>query len=318
MSTLDLDIFKNDNAAFVKEIGGPNATKVAEAAGLYIAEKLRERAFSRQILTPRTVTRYDLKNSDEHDQLIFVDEKEINVGPAKALNFQAEPDGKYITTPRYNIPIFEISSDLWAKKEIELLASTQPATKVLEEVVVREIEEVEDGYFLKYAAAAAANAGNDVQVTQGAAVGARLTKTATKTLINLIETKRLKCSTILMSVAMFNDILDMEWEQLGSDLLKEVTVDGYKYYNWAGRKLIVSIKDELFRSSTLAPDGTAGVGAPQIYGFADEKALGRFLVLDSTKFGVRKVFNTVEMMGWEYIGIGIGNDKACARVTITE
>lgn len=317
MSTLDLDIFKNDNAAFVKEIGGPNAAKVAEAAGLYIAEKLRERSFARQILTPRVVTRYDLKNSEEHDQLVFIDEKEINVGPAKAISFKAEPDGKYITTPRYQIPIFEISSDLYAKKEIELLASTQPVTKVLEEVVVREIEEVEDGFFLKYAAAAAANAGNDVVVNQGAAVGTRLTKTATKTLINLIETKRLRCSTILMSVSMFNDILDMEWEQLGSDLLKEVTVDGYKYYNWAGRKLIVSIKEELFKSTTVAPNGGPGSGAPQIYAFAEEKALGRFLVLDSTKFGVRKVFNVIEMMGWEYIGIGIGNDKACARITIT-
>ena len=318
MSTLDLDIFKNDNAAFVKELSGPNATKVAEAAGLYIAEKLRERSFARQIITPRTVTRYDLKNSAEHDQLVFVDEKEINVGAAKAINFKAEPDGKYITTPRYNIPIFEIGSDLYSKKEIELLASTQPVTKILEEIVVREIEEVEDGRFLQYASASAASAGNDLQVQQGAAIGARLTKSATKALINLIETKRLKCSTILMSVAMFNDILDMEWEQLGGDLLKEVTVDGYKYYNWAGRKLIVSIKDELFRSTTLDVDGTSGSGAPVIYGFADEKALGRFLVLDSTKFGVRKVFNTIEMMGWEYVGIGIGNDKACARVTITE
>lgn len=317
MSTLDLDIFKNDNAAFVKELSGPNATKVAEAAGLYIAEKLRERSFARQILTPRTVTRYDLKNSTEHDQLVFIDEKEINVGPAKAINFKAEPDGKYITTPRYEIPIFEISSDLWAKKEIELLASTQPVTKVLEEIIVREIEEVEDGRFLQYAAASAASAGNDIQVIQGVTVGAKLTKTATKTLINLIETKRLKCSTILMSVAMFNDIIDMEWEQLGSDLLKEVTVDGYKYYNWAGRKLIVSIKDELFRSTTLKPDGTGGTGAPVIYGFADEKALGRFLVMDSTKFGVRKVFNTIECQAWEYVGLGIGNDKACARITIT-
>lgn len=317
MSTIDLDIFKNDNAAFVKELSGPNATKVAEAAGLYIAEKLRERSFARQILTPRTVTRYDLKNSDEHDQLIFVDEKEINVGPAKPINFKAEPDAQYISTPRYNIPIQEISSPLFAKKEIELLASTQPVTKVLEEIVVREIEEAEDGRFLQYAAAAASLAGNAIEVKQGSSVGARLTKSATKSMFNLIDSKRLKCSTILMSNVLFNDILDMEIETLGSDALKEITVDGYKYYNWLGRKLIVSVKNELFLSTSKNPDGTAGSGAPVMYGFADEKALGRFLVLDSTKFGVRKNFNTIEMQGWEYIGMGIGNIKGCAQVTIT-
>jgi hypothetical protein len=298
-----LDLFKNDTTAFVKELSGPNQQKVAEAAGLFIAEKLRERSFARQILTPRTVTRYDLKNAVDHDQLVFIDEKEVNVGPAKAINFKAEPDNKYITTPRYEIPIFEIASDMYSKKEIELLASTQPVTKVIEENVVREIEETEDTFFLKYADAAAASASNTATVT---GTGQKLTKTATKRLINLIESKRLRCSTILMGVTTFNDILEYDFQDLGSDLLKEVTVDGYKYYNWAGRKLIVSIKNELFT------DGTN----PTIYGFADEKALGRFLVLDSTKFGVRKVFSTIEFMAWEYIGMGFGNNKGIARVSL--
>lgn len=299
-----LDLFKNDTSAFVKELNGPNQQKVAEAAGLFIAQKLRERSFARQILTPRTVTRYDLKNAVDHDQLVFIDEKEVNVGKAKAINFKGEPDSTYITTPRYEIPIWEIASDMHAKKEIELLASTQPVTKVIEENVVREIEETEDSFFLKYADAAAVSAGNSITVT---GTGKKLTKAATKKLINLIDGKRLRCSTILMGSTTFNDILEMDYQDLGSDLLKEVTVDGYKYYNWAGRKLIVSIKNEMF---------VDGSGNPTIYGFADEKALGRFLVLDSTKFGVRKVFQTIEFMAWEYIGMGIGNDKGCARVSL--
>jgi hypothetical protein len=304
MSAGYLDMFKNDTTAFVKELNGPNQQKVAEAAGLFIAEKLRERSFARQILTPRTVTRYDLKNSVYNDQLVFIDEKEVNVGPATAINFKAEPDNQYITTPRYEIPIFEISSDLFSKKEIELLASTQPVTKVIEENVVREIEATEDSFFLQYSDAAATASGNTLTVNGTAQ---KLTKTATKSLINLIESKRLRCSTILMPVTTFNDILEYDFQDLGSDLLKEVTVDGYKYYNWAGRKLIVSIKTDMF---------VDGSGNPTIYGFADEKALGRFLVLDSTKFGVRKVFQTIEFQGWEYIGIGIGNNNSIARVSL--
>jgi len=304
MSQGYLDMFKNDTTAFVKELNGPNQQKVAEAAGLFIAEKLRERSFARQILTPRVVTRYDLKNSVDHDQLVFIDEKEVHVGVAKAINFKAEPDSSYITTPRYEIPIFEISSDLFAKKEIELLASTQPVTKVIEENVVREIEATEDSFFLRYADAAAVSAGNTLTVNGTAQ---KLTKTATKSLINLIEGKRLRCSTILMSVTTFNDILEYDFQDLGSDLLKEVTVDGYKYFNWAGRKLIVSIKTDMF---------VDGSGNPTIYGFADEKALGRFLVLDSTKFGVRKVFQTIEFQGWEYIGMGFGNNNGIARVSL--
>ena len=311
---MELDLFKADTETFIKELGGPQEQKVSEAAGLFIAQKLRERSFARQILSPRQVTRYDLQVSTDHDQLVFIDEKEVDVSPAKAINFRAEPDGKYIETPRYEIPIFEIASDIYSKKEVELLASTQPVTKVIEENVVREIEEVEDSYFLQYADAAAAAASNLVSYSTGA--GGTLTKGALKALINLIDSKRLLCKTVLMSKVTFNDFLTMTYQDLGSDLLKEVTVEGYRYYNFGGMKLIVSIKDELFQhpSATLA----SGQKARMIYGFAEEKALGRFLVLDRTKFGVRKIFTTIEFMGWEYIGIGFGNNSAIARVTLLD
>jgi hypothetical protein len=313
----ELDLFKADTETFIKELGGPNQSKLADAAGLYIAEKLRERSFARQVITPRQVTRYDLQVSQNHDQLYFRDEKEVATAPAKAINFKAEPDGRYIETRRYDINIFEIASDLYAKKEIELLASTQPVTKVIEENTVREIEEVEDSFFLKYADAAAALAtGGSNLITYSTGAGGALTKGALKALANQIARNRLKLSTVLMSTITFNDFLTMTYQELGSDLLKEVTVEGYKYYNFGGYKLIVSIKDELFRHPSLTVTG--GGPARMIYGFADEKALGRFLVLDSTKFGVRKVFNVIEFMAWEYIGIGFGNSNGIARVTLLD
>jgi hypothetical protein len=309
-----LDLFKADNETFIREVSGPGHDKVAEAAGLFIAEKLRERAFSRQILTPKQVSRYDLQVSENHDQLIFIDEKEVPTAPAKAINFKGEPDGRYITTPRYSIPIFEIASDIYAKKEIELLASTQPVAKVIEENTVREIEEVEDTYFLQYADAAAAESGNLITYSTGA--GGSLTKGALKAGMNLIDSKRLFARTVLMSKVTFNDFLTMTYQELGSDLLKEVTVEGYRYYSFGGLKLIVSIKDELFRhpTQTLA----SGDAARMVYFFAEEKALGRFLVLDSVKFGVRRVFNTIEMMAWCFEGMGFGNANGIARVTLLD
>jgi hypothetical protein len=311
---MELDLFKTDTETFVKEISGPDNQKVAEAAGLFIAQKLRERAFSRQIITPRQVTRYDLQVSEYHDQLVMVDEKEVNVSPAKAINFKAEPDGRYITTPRYTIPIFEIGSEIYSKKEIEFLATVQPLTKLIEENTVREIEEVEDSYFLQYTDAAAATAGNLVSYSTGA--GGALTKGALKAGMNLIDSKRLLAKTVLMSKVTFNDFLTMTFQDLGSNLLNEVTVEGYTYYQFGGLKLIVSIKDELFRHPTLTL--ASGDAARMVYFFAEEKALGRFLVLDQCKFGVRRVFNLVEFCAWEYIGMAIANTYAVARVTLID
>jgi hypothetical protein len=311
---MELDLFKADTETFIKEVSGPNQAKVAEAAGLFIAQKLRERSFARQIITPRVVTRMDLQVDTDHDQLIFVDEKEVNVGPAKAINFKAEPDGRYVTTPRYKIPIFEIASDIYAKKEIELLASTQPVTKLIEENTVREIEETEDSYFLQYVDAAAASSGNLITYSTGA--GGALTKGALKAGMNLIDSKRLLARTVLMSKVTFNDFITMTYQDVGSDLLKEITVEGYRYYNFGGLKLIVSIKDNLFQHPTLTL--ASGDKARMVYFFAEEKALGRFLVLDATKFGLRRVFTTIEWLGWEFIGMGLGNTNAVARLTLLD
>lgn len=311
---MSFDLFKADAETFVKESSGANASKMADAAGLFIAQKLRERAFSRQILTPKPVTRFDLQVDVNHDQLVFIDEKEVTTSAAKAVNFKAEPDGRYVTTPRYAIGIFQISSDIYAKKEIELLASTQPVTKIIEENTVREIEAVEDGYFLQYADAAAVASGNAIVFSTGA--GGQLTKGAIKALKNLIDSKQLFCKTVLMSNVTFNDFYTMTYSELGSDLLKEVTIEGYRYYNIGGMKLIVSIKDTMFQHPTTVL--ASGEKARFIYGFAEEKALGRFLVLDTLKFGVRKTFDLIEWKAWSYTGIGFGNTNAVARLTLVD
>jgi hypothetical protein len=314
---MEFDLFKADTQTWLKEINGPEQAKMADAAGLFIAQKLRERSFARQIMTPRTVTRYDLQVNANNDQLYYRGEKEVATAPAKAINFRAEPDGEYINTKRFDIYIFEIASKLYSKKEIELLASTQPVTKIIEENSVREMEEVEDSFFLKYADAAAAGAtGASNLITYSTGAGGALTKGAIKALKNQIARNRLNCAVVLMSQITYNDFLTMTYQDLGSDLLKEVTVEGYKYYNFGGLKLIVSIKDELFRHPTLTVTG--GGPARMIYGFADEKALGYFLVLEQTKFGVKKEFNVISFMGWEYLGIGFGNSNGIARVTLID
>jgi hypothetical protein len=299
----NFDIFKADNDTFVREINGPNYQKVADAAGLYIAQILRERSFARNIITPRTVSRYDLQVEEKLDQLYFLQEKEVNTGKASNVNFRGAPDHEYVTGNRYRINIQEIATKRFEKTELELLATTQPILKLIEEHSVREMEEVEDTNFLAASDAAAVNAGNAISLNTGGA----LTKTAIKNLINRIERNRLVCQTILMPKLAFNDFLDMDYTELGSDLLKEVTTNGYEYYKIGGRKIIVSIKNELFTDTD---------GKLFIYGFAEEKALGSFIQLESMKFAAKREFNKIQMGGWEYLGIGIGNDNACARVKL--
>jgi hypothetical protein len=311
---MEFDLNRTDAETFIRSAQGPDSVKLADAAGLFIARKLRERSFARQVLTPKPVTARELRPSPQnHDQLVFIDEKEINVGPAYAINFKAWANGKYISVERYEIPIFEISTDEWSKREIELLAIQQPVTKILEENLVRQIEETEDGFFLAAADSAAGVSGNIVSYSTGA--GGSLTKGAIKIGMNLIERNQLICRTVLMSKLTYNDFYTMTYQDIGN-LAEEVTVEGYKYYNVGGLKMIVSIKDSLFLHPSLVL--ASGDKAHMVYFFAEEKALGRFLVLDTTKFGVRRIYSLLSCMAWEAIGMAIANAPAVSRVTLID
>lgn len=308
-----LDLSRTDAQTFVRTAGTDNA-KLADAAGLFIARKLRERSFARQIQTPKPVHARELTRSAQgHDQLVFIDEKEVNVGPAYAINMKAWGQGQYISVERYEIPIYEITTDEYSKRELELLAIQQPVTKILEENLVRQIEETEDSIWLAASDDAAANSGNLVSFSTGA--GGNLTKGALNVGMNLIEKHRLLCKTVLLSKITYNSLFLLSYQELGN-LVGEVTVEGYTYYNFGGLKIITSIKDEMFRHPTLTL--ASGEPARMVYFYAEEKALGRFLVLDTTKFGVRRVYNLISCMGWEAIGMAIANTNAVARVTLID
>ena len=104
----------------------------------------------------------------------------------------------------------------------------------------------------------------------------------------------------------WNDILEWNNTLLGLNLLDEVTKDGYSYKTLLGRKVVVSIKNDLFVSSTK----------PVIYAFAAPQFLGNFFVLNQTKFVVKKDFNMIIFKGWEDIAIGVGNIRGAAKITL--
>ena len=281
--------------------------KLAEVGGNYIQQRLRETSFARQIIPPLNVTINDVTRSETHDGFVKIIDKEPD-SSATSVNFLGEANAKYITGDRYSVNFYRITSDLFSKDETELLAYNYPITKVIEQNSVKDIQRVEDTNFLTAVDAAIASTGYSQDVT---GTGKKLTKIALKTLLNLMEgsqTKNaaLKAETLLMGQQTWNDILEWNNTLLGNDLLGEVTKDGYTYKTLLGRKVIVSIKNDLFVSSAK----------PVVYAFAAPQFLGNFFILNQTKFVVKKDFNIISFKGWEDIACGLGNIKGCAKITL--
>ena len=287
------------NSLFSEALNDPSEiTKLAEAGGAFIRQKLRELSFLRKIIPPVMVTKQDTQRSTLHDGLTKV----VDIEPestALPLTWRGEPDARYVTGPRYEIGFFTISSELFEKSEQELLSYESPITKIIEENSVKDIQEEEDRTFLTHADAALTISGNTSTVTD-----TRVTRNALSQLIKIVVADRLKVDLILMTQEDFADVLAFEATDVGDRVASEITVDGYKYNTLLGYKLITTIKNDI-------------VLPKNIYAFAAPQFLGNFFILNQTKFWINKRANIVEWRSWEDIAVGIANVNAIARITLS-
>jgi len=296
------------DSAFIKECAALNQAfldkletkegqeEVREKSLLYIKQILREESFARKILPPEQLTKYDVQRSVSTDTM----QKIVDIEPnsrALVLNLRSEPTGTFVEGDRYAVDFFTISSDLYEKTEAELFAYDMPLIKIIEENSVKDIQEVEDERFLFFVDLAIAGTGKALDV---GAVG-RLDKEILTDAFKLIDADRLHTEVLLMSNTTFDDVLNFDLQILGDSMASKVIVDGYTFEQLLGKRLIVTTKNN------LVPFGV-------IYLFTDQKYMGNFFILNSTKFYIDKVADLIRWKTWEVIGVGIGNINSCARL----
>jgi len=305
------------NSIFSAHLDSPEGKeKLAQVAQSYIRDKLRENSFARKILPPQQVTKADLQVSVNHDTLVYVDEVEPD-SKAMAMTFRGEPTVRYIEGSRYEIPFFTIGSEKFEKTEQELMAYRMPITKIIEDNAVKDIQEIEDHRFLSYISSAVEANSNTHIVTgeqavddiaaNGAKTGAGFLGTLQRTdlvkLFKVLDGSRRRLATVLMNESDWDDCLNWTIEDFGDTVQGKVVIDGFSYDRIMGRKVVRTIKTDLLKTGN-------------IYGFTAPEFLGKFLVLNNTKFYIDKVRNLISFSCWEDIGMGIGNYKSIAKLEL--
>ena len=301
------------NSLFAAHLDSPEGKeKLAAVAQAYVRDKLRESSWSRKIIPPKTVTKADMQVSVNHDTLVYIDEIEPN-SRAMTLTFRGQPTARFIRAPRYEIPIFTVSSERFEKTEQELLAYKMPITKVIEDNSVKDIQEVEDHRFLVYVEAAVQQTGQIVRGQQaqddalvnGLGDGLRgvVQRQDLIELFKELDSRRRRLARILMTEPDWDDVMGWTIEDFGDSVQSKVVVDGYQYNKIMGRMVVRTVKTDI-----LLPGN--------IYGFTDPEWLGKFLVLNNTKFYIDKVANLITWQAWEDIGMAIGNISSLAKLEL--
>ena len=306
------------NSSFMSNIKtDAEREKIAAATGDYLRIKLRERGVARHIINPQPITALECTRSDKHEGLEYI----IDIEPdskAMVIDFRSEPDGTYITGPRYKVPFFGITTDRFSKKESELASYRSPITKIIEGNMGKDIEYVEDVTFFSHVDAAIAKA----EAEFGA--GTKFKNVTVNTYgdildgivdgMNLIETgdpsgptkdNNRPCGTIVMCKPTFNSLYKIGAEKLGLELRSEITKDGYIYDKLMGMRLVVTMKTGLVKPG-------------QVYFFAPQEYLGVFYILNDIRMYIEKRFDVVEMQAQEEIGMGLHNISACACIQLSK
>lgn len=288
------------NQLFIEAARGRDNTKLAQAGELYLKLRIREAPFSRKILPPVPVTKEDCQRSLNHDTLVIM--KDIApYAEAVSLTFRGRPNQKYIKGSRMEIGFYKIASPMYQKTEAELLAYEMPLTALLEEDIVKMMMKEEDVNFI--------NQCQDIVTRPGgknlavATASHKIDKQALNVLTNSLDGDELETSCFLMSKTTWND-----WATQGNEVFDigawDVARFGYKEETILGRKCFVTLKEDLVPHNV-------------VWAFTSPEYLGFSFTLEDAKFWVNSEAENIYFKGWEYLGAGIGNTRALAKLTIS-
>lgn len=306
--------------------------KVAEYGGTFVRDRLREVSFARMILPPKPVTRADCQRSVSHDTLVKLVELEPR-SRAMALTFKDQPTVNIIRAERAEVGFFTVASEMFQKTEQELLAYEMPITRIIEENCVKDMQEIEDREFIIHAescvqalqkeanggvvtplTASALQAGDVVEFSVRKGELARVAsdddavvrpvqrKDITE-LRKLLDGNRLKAERLLLTEVDFDDLLSWTIEDQGSQLQTETAIDGWKHNTIMGLPYVRTIKTDILRPGN-------------VYVFTKPDFLGKFFILNSTKFYIDKVANQITFQAWEDIGMILANIAAIRKTEL--
>lgn len=114
--------------------------------------------------------------------------------------------------------------------------------------------------------------------------------------VKIQASRELKARCFLLHEFDWADVTGWLDSEAGLELTSEIVRDGYKYATVGGFTFVTTVRD----NADIVQPG-------QIYTFTAPEFLGRFLLLEGTKFSIDKRGRFISMEAWEEVGMGFGN-----------
>lgn len=131
------------------------------------------------------------------------------------------------------------------------------------------------------------------------------TRTVLRDAIKIQASREMKARCFLLHEYDWADVLGWMENEAGLQITGEIVKDGYKYTTVGGYTFVTTVRDN--------PDI---VQPGQIFTFPAPEFLGRYLILENTKFWINKNGRFIEMEAYEDAGMGFGNIKGLGLILL--
>lgn len=274
------------NQSFLDKIDQGMTKEAGVAMSAFVRQKLREDGFTRKVLNPISITAAELDRQVTEEPTVIVEKEPDSV--AANLPFLGRSEIRYWKTARYPVTFQKISSANFKKSKFELATYRTDIRTVLQENSVKDLQKIEDENFYDNIVKVATDNNNIFSLSGGFSKANLMA--GVKNLLN----KQLPVGCILMTQAMYADLLALPQTEVGSPAASSLFMGQASLDTFFGYKIIVTNK------SDILPTTRAIVFAPQEY-------LGQFYALQDATVFLKVEQDIIEFTSYEAIGVGLGN-----------
>jgi len=291
------------NSNFVRKIESGRVKEAEDEGSRFIRSRMRQDAFSREIIEPVEIGADELDRDVNTDQPQKIVEKEPD-STATYVTFKGTGQRSWFRGERYAVRFGKIESERFTKSKFELMTYQNDIRKILTDNSVKDMADQEDSKFLETVDAAAVAESNvyECEVADGP-LASEFDPALIRFGVNKLLANKIPCGKILMNKEMYNYALEMPQSQIGDKVASrhyDEGVEGEK--SLYGYPVITTIKNDL-------------VGAGEIYFFAPQEYLGNFFLLQDATLFIKQEADIIEFWSYSAPGIGIGNTKGVVKIT---
>lgn len=285
----------------------PAMRKQANAAvDDYIRMKAREEGLVRRFHAPASVVPTDLHKQVDTELPVIVCEREPDNPASVSVGFGTFPDEYTLVGDRFRVIFERILSQRYVKDVELLLTYTMDIREVISSNAMKDNLAEEDRKYFGACDAVMLGANTAVPAAGNSVLWRSSSGGITRnTFVNALSTLNRAISKFSATTLIINHVTEfafMAWgrDEYGGDMSEDVLKNGVAERQFAGRRMLVTIKDDIVPENAM-------------YMFADPRGFAKHFELTPLTMYVDKKAFTIEFFTWMTSGMGIANVAGVAR-----